>query len=276
MLNVRENGVYIDATAGLGGHATGILSMIGPAGKLVGIDRDEKALEHSREKLGNDRVHLMQGSFSEMEDLLSRMNVQKADGVLFDLGVSMLQLKDYRRGFSFLSEDKLDMRMDTSQDLTAWHVVNRYSEKELERILREYGEERFAKRIAKAVVSRRQKSSINTGTDLAGLVEEVFGGRGRTHPATKTFQALRIEVNKELDELKKGLSAALNVLKAGGRMLVISYHSLEDRIVKNFMRDHARSGLVRLLTKKPLVPGMNEMRRNPSSRSAKLRGAEKI
>ena len=276
MLEVKKNGTYVDATVGLGGHASGILSRIGDDGKLIGIDRDEEALKHAREKLGNGRVHLMQGSFSEIEELLSRLNVQKVDGVLFDLGVSMLQLKEYRRGFSFLSGEKLDMRMDTAQDLTAWDVVNKYSGKELERILKDYGEERFAGRIAKAIDARRKKAAINTGSELAGIVAGATGRRGKTHPATKTFQALRIEVNRELDELKKGLVSALNVLKAGGRLLVISYHSLEDRIVKHFIKDNAREGLLKILTKKPVGPGSVEMRQNPSARSAKLRGAEKI
>ena len=276
MLDVREDGTYVDATVGLGGHATGILARLGVNGKYIGIDRDEEALGHARERLGNGRVQLLQGSFSGMEDLLARVNIKKVDGVLFDLGVSMLQLKEYRRGFSFLSDEKLDMRMDKGQDLSAWDVVNKYSEPELERILKDYGEEPFARRIARAIAARRKKGAIDTGAELAGVVAAASGRRGKTHPATKTFQALRIEVNRELDELRKGLASALNLLKAGGRMLVISYHSLEDRIVKNFIRDNAREGLLKILTKKPVGPGIDEIRRNPSSRSSKLRGAEKI
>ena len=148
----------------------------------------------------------------------------------------MLQLKELRRGFSFFSDERLDMRMDSSQELTAWNVVNKYPEQEIERIIREYGEEPFARRIAKAIVIERKRSPIGTCKELADIVMRVYGGRGKTHPATRTFQALRIEVNKELDELKKGLSSATNMLKAGGRLCVVSYHSLEDRIVKNFMR----------------------------------------
>lgn len=276
MLDVKENGVYVDATAGLAGHAAEILSRIGKGGMLVCIDRDENALRISREKLGNGRTCFVKGNFSEMREILSGLNISEADGVLFDLGVSMLQLREGKRGFSFLSGERLDMRMDASQKLTAWEVVNKYPEKELERILREYGEEPFARRIAKAVCIQRKKAAIKTCVELSGIISDVCRRRGKTHPATKTFQALRIEVNKELDELKKGLSSALDSLKSGGRVSVISYHSLEDRIVKNFFRDNARNGLVRLLTVKPAVPGYDEIRRNPSSRSAKLRGAERI
>ncbi|MBI3591961.1 MAG: 16S rRNA (cytosine(1402)-N(4))-methyltransferase RsmH [Nitrospirae bacterium] len=276
MLDVKANGTYVDATVGLGGHAAAVLSMLGTGGRLIGIDRDEDALGYASERLGNDRVCLRKGSFSDMEEILSDLNMREVDGVLFDLGVSMLQLKEYRRGFSFLSDERLDMRMDPSQRLTAWDIVNRYPEKDLGRILKEYGEEPFARRIAKAIVIHRRKTSIDTCAELANFVAGVYGRRGKTHPATKTFQALRIEVNKELDELKKGLASALNLLGAGGRMSVISYHSLEDRIVKNFMRDRAREGLLRILTKKPVVPAPDEIRQNPSSRSAKLRGAEKI
>lgn len=276
MLDVKANGTYVDATVGLGGHAEALLSMLGADGRLVGIDRDEEALGYARERLGNDRVLLKNGSFSQIEDILSSMNIRQVDGVLFDLGVSMLQLKELKRGFSFISDARLDMRMDTAQELTAWDVVNKYHEKELEKILKEYGEDPFARRIAKAIITCRKKSPINTCKELSDIVMKVYGGRGKTHPATRTFQALRIEVNKELDELKKALASALNILKAEGRLCVISYHSLEDRIVKNFMRDSAREGIVKVLTKKPVTPGFDEIRINPSSRSAKLRGAEKI
>ena len=276
MLNLKENGTYVDATVGFGGHASEILAGIGPDGRLIGIDRDDVALGHSRERLGNDRVYLRKGSFSDLQDTLLSMNIDKVDGILFDLGVSMFQLKELGRGFSFMSNERLDMRMDTEQELTAWHVVNRYREKDLERILKEYGEETVARKIAVAIVAARKRAPLNTCAELAGLVMEVYGGRGKTHPATRTFQALRIEVNKELDELKKGLGSTLSVLKTGGRVCVISYHSLEDRIVKNFIRDNAKNGLLRMLTKKPLTPAFEEMRKNPSSRSAKLRGAERV
>jgi 16S rRNA (cytosine1402-N4)-methyltransferase len=274
MLNVKENGTYVDATVGLGGHASALLSKIA-GGRLIGIDRDDDALRRAGERLGNHRVYLRKGSFSDMKDILSAMNINEVDGALFDLGVSMLQLKEPERGFSFMSDARLDMRMDASQPLTAWDVANKCPEKEMERILREYGEEPFAKRIARAIAMRRSKAEINTCAELADIVMRAYGRRGKTHPATRTFQALRIEVNKEMDELKKGLHAALGVMKQGGRLCVISYHSIEDRIVKNFIRDGAKNDTLRMLTKKPVVPSPDEMRRNPSARSAKLRGAEK-
>ncbi len=276
MLDVKANGTYVDATVGLGGHAEAVLSMLGAEGRLLGIDRDADALEQARQRLEDGRVSLRKGAFSQMEDILLSMNIKEVDGVLFDLGVSMLQLKELRRGFSFLSDERLDMRMDASQWLTAWNVVNKYPEKEIERIIREYGEEPFARRIAKAIVMQRKRSPIDACKELADIVMRVYGGRGKTHPATRTFQALRIEVNKELDELKKGLSSAVNLLKAGGRLCVVSYHSLEDRIVKNFIRESGREGALKVLTKKPVTPAIEEIKANPSSRSAKLRGAERI
>ncbi|HTZ17092.1 MAG TPA: 16S rRNA (cytosine(1402)-N(4))-methyltransferase RsmH [Dissulfurispiraceae bacterium] len=276
MLEVRENGVYVDATVGLGGHASAILKRIGRDGELIGIDRDEEALSHAAERLGNGRVHLNKGSFSEIGEIVSGLGKQKVDGVLFDLGVSMLQLKEHDRGFSFMSDSRLDMRMDPSQKLSAWEVVNRYQEKDLQLILKEFGEEPLFRKIAKRIATARQSAPINTCAELAELVLQAYGGRGRTHPATRTFQALRIEVNKELEELRAGLSTALGILKIGGRMCVIAYHSLEDRIVKNTFRDLSRAGDVRLLTKKPVVPAREEVLSNPASRSAKLRGIEKI
>ncbi len=276
LLSPVTGGTYVDATTGLGGHSEEILKLIGPNGRVIGIDRDEEALESARERLHDDRVTLKRGSFSEMEDLMHSEGVHEVDGVLFDLGVSMMQLKDAGRGFSFRSEERLDMRMDTSQELSAWHVVNRYSERDLIRILREYGEEFRAPRIVRAIIARRKSKTIDTCAELAAIVSGACGGRGRIHPATKTFQALRIEVNREMEELSKGLDSALRTLKKGGRLCVISYHSLEDRAVKNFIRDRAREGALRPLSKKPIIPGPRETRENPSSRSAKLRGAEKI
>ncbi|WP_203473322.1 16S rRNA (cytosine(1402)-N(4))-methyltransferase RsmH [Dissulfurispira thermophila] len=276
MLNVKANGIYVDATVGLGGHAEAVLSMLGSEGRLIGIDRDENAIRYTRQRLGNRRVFLENGSFSQIGDILSSINIKEVDGVLFDLGVSMLQLKDMERGFSFSSDAWLDMRMNTSQELTAWDVVNKYNEKDIERILKDYAEEPFARRIARAIIASRKVSPINTCKELSDIVMKVYGGRGKIHPATRTFQALRIEVNRELDELRKGLASALNILRVGGRLCVISYHSLEDRIVKNFIRDSAKSGIMRILTKKPITTSLNEVKANPSSRSAKLRGAERI
>lgn len=270
------NGIYIDATVGLGGHSEQILRVLGPDGKILGIDRDEEALKRTGERLKDSRLVLMKGNFSDINSLLHSQGINEADGVLFDLGVSMMQLRDLKRGFSFRSDERLDMRMDSSQEFSAWDVVNRYPEKELVRILKDYGEEYNAPRIVRAIAVSREEKDIETCSELAEIIEGAVGRRGRIHPATKTFQALRIEVNKEMEELKKGLEASLSVLKKGGRLCVISYHSLEDRLVKNFIRDNAREGILKQLSKKPLIPGAEELRANPSSRSAKLRGAERL
>jgi 16S rRNA (cytosine1402-N4)-methyltransferase len=275
LLSPVAGGTYVDATIGLGGHSEEILKLIGRNGRVIGIDRDEEALRKAADRLKDGRVRLIRGSFSDMESLVRSEGVHDVDGVLFDLGVSMMQLREAGRGFSFHSGERLDMRMDTSQELSAWHVVNRYSEKDLIRVLREYGEEFRAPRIARAIVAGRNRKTIDTCAELAAIVSAVYGGRGRIHPATKTFQAIRIEVNREMEELGKGLESSLRILKKGGRLCVISYHSLEDRAVKNFIRDRAREGMLRPLSKKPLTPSLREARENPSSRSAKLRGAEK-
>jgi len=271
-----EGGIYVDATVGLGGHSEMLLGKIGQTGKVVGIDRDDNALARTAERLVDSRLILKKGSFSDMETILHSQGIDVADGVLLDLGVSMMQLKDLDRGFSFNSKERLDMRMDSSQELSAWDVVNGYSERELVRILKEYGEEYRAVKIVRSIIHDRNKKSIDTCTELAEIISRAIGRTGKVHPATKTFQALRIEVNKELDELKKGLDASLRILRIGGRLCVISYHSLEDRVVKHFIKERAKADIVKQLLKKPLAPAIDEIRANPSSRSAKLRGAEKL
>lgn len=276
VLDPGPNGVYVDATVGPGGHSEEILKHIGSGGVLIAIDRDDEALKMAEERLSDRRVVLKRGSFADMESMVYAEGISSVDGVLFDLGMSMLQLKSPDKGFSFTSDARLDMRMDRRQKLSAWDVVNRYPGKELERILREFGEERLSRKIARAITTRRQKKSIDTCSELSAIVEGVYGGRGRFHPATRTFQALRIEVNRELDQLRSGLEATSRLLKSHGRLCVISYHSLEDRIVKHFLADSSRNGLFRVITKKPLIPSADEIRSNPSSRSAKLRAAEKI
>jgi len=275
LLDLHEGGIYVDATVGLGGHAEMILKMIGQDGRVIGLDRDDEALKRAAARLSDVRATLKKSTFSTMEAAVHSLGIAQADGVLFDLGVSMMQLRDAARGFSFLSEERLDMRMDSRQLLSAWDVVNTYAEQELVRIIREYGEEFRAARVVREIVRAREKKTIDTCAELAGIISRVLGRSGRTHPATRVFQALRIEVNRELDELKAGLASSLRMLKQGGRLCVISYHSLEDRIVKNFMRDNAKAGKVRQLTKKPIVASREETRNNPSARSAKLRGAEK-
>lgn len=276
MLNVKQNGIYVDATTGLGGHADAVLQRMGSDGRLIGIDRDDEALQRAKERLSDSRVILMQGDFADMEYLLSADGITAVDGVLFDLGVSSMQLKSPRRGFSFASDAPLDMRMDRNQKLSAFDIVNRYPEHALEKIFHEFGEERLARRIAKAITQWRERKLIETCAELSRIVEKVYGIRGRIHPATRTFQALRIAVNQELAQLTKGLHASMNLLKQGGRICVISYHSLEDRIVKHFLADEAKKKVLRIITKKPITPAPEELRTNPSSRSAKLRVAEKI
>ncbi len=276
MLNLRRDGVYVDATVGLGGHSEEILKFIGSRGRLIGIDKDDKALEIAGKRLFDNRVKLMKGNFSDMEALLSLEGISEVDGILFDLGVSMLQLKDDERGFSFVSDKRLDMRMDSTERTSAWEIVNKYPEREIERILREYGEERFSRKIARALIVTRSRKRVDTCSELANIIEGVYGGRGRVHPATKTFQALRIAVNRELEQLKAGLDAAVRMLKKGGRLCVITYHSLEDRIAKHFLAENSKRGLLSIITKKPRTPSREETRTNPSSRSAKLRAAERI
>ncbi len=277
MLNISPGGTYVDATVGLGGHAERILALMNAGGRIVGIDRDEDALTLARQRLADDpRVLLRKGRFSRMREILRGEGIEKVDGIFFDFGVSMMQFRDMTRGFSFTSDEPLDMRMDRFQTLTAGDIVNTWHEKELERILREYGEERFAPKIARAIKSRRARKRISTCRELAEIVSGVYRSRGKHHPATKTFQALRIAVNDELAEISKGLEASLELLKSGGRLCAISYHSLEDRTVKNMMRDAGREGLVRVITRKPLTASPGEIRMNPSARSAKLRGAERL
>ena len=284
ILEPERGGVYVDATAGLGGHAREMLRRIGPKGSLVGIDRDEEALKMAQSALASENgkavFELRHARFSELDSVLDGLGINNIDGILFDLGVSMLQLKGADRGFSFNSDEPLDMRMDKmSGSPTACDVLDTYSEAGLRRIFGEYGEERYAGRIARQVVFLRRKGTpVRTGRELSRIALTAYhgGGREKIHPATRIFQALRIEVNRELEELKAGLDFSRRRLSKGGRIAVISYHSLEDRIVKHFLKDAAREGEFLLLSKKPVRPGPRETRENPAARSAKLRGAERL
>ena len=263
--------LYVDCTVGLGGHAKRILEK-NPRAFLIGIDRDPHALEMAEENLKDfeGRFSLYHANFSDLDEVLHMEGISQVDGFLFDLGVSMLQLRS-PRGFSFQRDEPLDMRMNPEDRLTAYQVVNTYSERELERIFREYGEEPYAKRVAKAIVLARTKKPIETTGELVKIVTSVLPYRGgRIHPATRVFQAIRIEVNQELTALNTALHKTLDFLKSGGRLVVISFHSLEDRIVKNFIKNQ-----LKVLTKKPITPNMEEVRENPASRSAKLRAGEK-
>lgn len=273
-------GKYIvDATVGGGGHALLLLKNL-PESYLIGVDKDDYALKRAEEKLGTfkGRYKLIKGSFKNIDRIVYSLGIKSISGILFDLGVSIFQLK-MERGFSFQRDEPLDMRMDTSQKKTAFEVVNRYTKIELEKIIREYGEEKFAKKIALAIVEARKKKKIETTKELAQIIYNVYPPslrRGRIHPATKTFQAIRIEVNNELQEIKEGINKGIDILEKDGVIAVISFHSLEDRIVKNIYRERKKLKDIEILTKKPITPGTEELRENPPSRSAKLRVAKRI
>jgi 16S rRNA (cytosine1402-N4)-methyltransferase len=295
-LAVRRGGTYIDATLGLGGHSWEIAKRLGPQGHLIGFDKDPAALERARERLIEPpadlaadwpKVELIHASFA---DVAEHVAAASADGLLADLGVSSMQLQDAGRGFSFQAEGPLDMRMNTQSGLTAEQVVNRFDERELADAIYEFGEERRSRRIARAICRARP---IHTTAQLAAVISAAARpmnqAERRIHPATKTFQALRILVNRELEDLRTLLRPsernndapgllppAAQVLKPGGRLAIISFHSLEDRIVKDALRDGAREGIYRVLTKKPVTADEDEIDRNPRSRSAKLRAAERV
>jgi 16S rRNA (cytosine1402-N4)-methyltransferase len=284
-LAVKRGGTYLDATVGLGGHSYEIARRLGALGHLIGFDKDPAALERARSILldagggrrdagATPQITLIHGSFAEAGE---RVAPASLDGILADLGVSSLQLSDPARGFSFQAEGPLDMRMNPMSGETAEQVVNHIDERELADVIYEFGEERRSRRIARAIVRSRP---IHTTKQLVEVVSAAARSmkwkHERIHPATRTFQALRIFVNRELDDLKALLEAAPRVLKPGGRLVVISFHSLEDRIVKDAMREGAKDKHFRLLTKKPVVASEDEIDRNPRSRSAKMRAAEKV
>lgn len=276
LLNLKEDGIYVDATLGCGGHSVEIFMRLGSMGRLIGLDRDERAIECAKEVISDERVILKKSKFSQIKEILYEIGIEKIDGILFDLGVSMLQLKDLSRGFSFHSDEMLDMRMDQSTTLTAWDVVNKYPEYRLIQIFKDYGDEPFARKIAREIVRQRQKRTIDTCKELADLVKRIIPRKVKIHPATQVFQAIRIEVNREIDELREGLINSIDILKKGGRICIISYHSGEDRVVKNFFKEEEIKGKILIITKKPIVPSLEEIAKNPSARSARLRGGEKL
>ena len=266
--------IIVDCTLGGGGHAAAILSCLGPSGVLIGLDQDPAMLERAGKKLGKDNVRLVHANFARLRDVLDRLGVDRVDGILADLGVSSDQLASADRGFSFRLRGPLDMRLDpTAPGPTAADIVNRSPERELVRILNEYGEERFARRIARAIVDARRREPIRTTEQLAAIVRAAVPPRyerGRIDPATRTFQALRIAVNRELDALRSFLEQLPRCLRVGGRAVVISFHSLEDRLVKQAFANHQ---LWDRLTKKPVRPSAEEVAVNPRARSARLRAA---
>jgi 16S rRNA (cytosine1402-N4)-methyltransferase len=273
-LGPRAGGVYVDATVGGGGHAAAVLQATGPTGQLIGLDWDDEAVAASRERLKEfgEQARLVVASYVELEQVLMSVGVTAVDGVLFDLGVSSRQFDEPSRGFSFQHDGPLDMRMSRHLRATAADLLRTASVAELAEIFFRYGEERRARFIARAIDRERQRQPITTTGQLARLCGEK---RSRLHPATRVFQALRIAVNRELDNLRAGLVAAVRVLQPGGRVAVISFQSLEDRIVKHFFREQAAAGGLRVLTRKPVEAGAEEVERNPRARSAKLRVAEK-
>jgi 16S rRNA (cytosine1402-N4)-methyltransferase len=288
-LAVQRGGIYIDATVGLGGHSLEIAKRLGAQGRLIGFDKDPKALEIAKAVVsrtshvareaaeGWPEIELIHGSFAELPHDARRKTHDGFDGILADLGVSSLQFGDPARGFSFQADGPLDMRMNPMSEPTAEQVVNQFDERELADLIYEFGEERRSRRIARAIVRSRP---ILTTAQLAAVISTAARpmnqAERRIHPATRTFQALRIFVNRELDDLRKLLQAAPQLLKPGGRLVVISFHSLEDRIVKDAMREGAKLGQYRLLTKKPVTASEDEIDRNPRSRSAKMRAAERV
>ena len=271
LLAVRSGGLWVDGTLGLGGHAEAVLRATAPDGRLVGFDRDAEALERARARLlpFGARVRLEHADYREIPE---RLGDERASGILLDLGVSSLQLDDAERGFSFQREGPLDMRMDRSRRGTASELVNRMRESELADLIHELGEEPFSRRIARAIVRAREQEPIETTTRLAEIVRRAAPRSRRPgfHPATRTFQALRIRVNRELDNLGEAIERAARCLRSGGRIVVIAFHSLEDRAAKHAFRALAGRGFS-LLTRKPLRPGEAELRRNPRARSARLR-----
>ena len=294
-LAIRPDGTYVDGTLGRAGHSLEILRRLTEGGRLIGIDRDMAAIEAARERLAafSDRVTLVHGNFSDLGNILRDLGAEAVDGMLFDLGVSSPQLDEARRGFSYMHDAPLDMRMDTTAALDARQVVNTWSYEELRRILFDYGEERYAPQIARTIVRRREEGPIETTGELAELIRSAMPPqalREKQHPAKRSFQAIRIAVNGELEALPPMLRSAAEGLRPGGRLAVITFHSLEDRIVKQAMRELAtgctcppefpvcvcgKKPKLKLVTRKPTVAGEEELEENPRARSAKLRVAER-
>lgn len=294
-LNIRPEGVYVDGTLGMGGHSEEIAKRL-TTGKLIGIDRDDTAIRRAGERLRpyGDRVQLVHGNFRDTAEILDDLGIEAVDGMLFDLGVSSPQLDESERGFSYMHDAPLDMRMDETDNLNAWFIVNRWPEEKLRRILYDYGEERCAPRIAAAIVRERERREIRTTLQLVEVIRSAMPAaalREKQHPAKRTFQAIRIAVNDELEAVRAMMATAPDKLRPGGRIAVISFHSLEDRIVKTGIAARENGctcprefpvctcGFVQTLrsvTRKPILPSPEELEANPRSRSAKLRVAERI
>ncbi len=295
-LAIRPDGIYLDGTLGRGGHSEEIAKRLSDKGRLLCIDRDRQALEEAGRRLAPwaDRITFLHGNFADLDTLMDRAGVAAADGMLFDLGVSSPQLDDPERGFSYMHDAPLDMRMDRDDALTAWTVVNQWPREEIRRVLSQYGEERYAGPIAAAIDKARQKAPIETTGQLVEVIRGALPAaalREKQHPAKRSFQGIRIAVNDELASVSRMLQAAIPRLNPGGRLAVISFHSLEDRIVKSELAAAAKgctcppefpvcvcgkTPQVKLVTRKPILPGEDELEENPRARSAKLRVAEKV
>jgi len=280
-LDPKPNENFIDCTFGQGGHTAAILEKSKPSGKVLGIELDNELYQRLKLRMAEfpiskfqipKRSILTNDSYTNLKKIVEKYSFRPVQGILFDLGMSSWHLEESGRGFTFLKDEPLDMRYNPENDLTAEKIVNNYSQEKIEKILKEYGEERFAKRIAKRIIQARPKKIKSTFQLVEIIKKAVPGKRTKIHPATRTFQALRIAVNDELNNFKKALFQAVEVLEKGGRIVIISFHSLEDRIVKNFFKDSN----LKVLTKKPIIPSQEEIKINPRSRSAKLRAAIKI
>jgi len=293
-LKIDPNGIYVDGTLGGAGHSLEIVKRL-ETGKLIGIDQDENALKKARETLKEyeDRVIFVHSNFENIDRVLNELGIDKIDGMLMDIGVSSHQLDEASRGFSYHNDSKLDMRMDRTKRFSAWNVVNEYSEDDLASIIWDFGEEKWAKRIAKFIIEERKNKNIDTTLDLVEVLKKAIpaGARKDNHPGRKTFQAIRIEVNRELEVLTKVIPKVVSRLNKGGRLCIITFHSLEDRIVKDMYRELFKDCIcppelpicmcdkkreIKIITRKPIIASSGEIERNPRSRSAKLRIAEKI
>ena len=292
-LVINPDGIYIDCTLGGGSHSEGILERLSDKGLLISIDQDTNAIEYSKKRLAKfgSKWKVFKGNFENIDTIAYMAGVDKVDGILMDIGVSSKQLDDPERGFSYRYDVKLDMRMNIEQKISAYDVVNTYSEEQLSKIIFEYGEERYARKIAKLIVEERKSFPIEKTSDLIALIKRAYPERSSKHPAKKTFQAIRIEVNRELEVLENAISKAVELLKVGGRLAIITFHSLEDRIVKNKFKDLATAckcpkdipicvcGGVKkfeIITKKPIIPVDDELKNNNRAHSSKLRILERI
>lgn len=294
-LNIKPDGIYVDGTLGGGGHSYEICQRLSDKGRLIGIDQDEAAIEAASARLGEfkDKVTIIRSNYCDMKEQLMKIGITSVDGILLDLGVSSYQLDNAERGFTYREDAPLDMRMDQRQSMTAKDIVNEYSEMELYRIIRDYGEEKFAKNIAKHIVSARNQKTLETTGELIDVIKAAIPMKVRAvggHPAKRTFQAIRIELNRELDVLKDSLGDMIDLLNEDGRIAVITFHSLEDRIVKKIFKENedpcicpkdfpvcvcGRKSKGRVITKKPIVPGEEELMENKRSKSSKLRVFER-